>query len=74
MGAVVALSDLVEARQVWRGRAAPVPAGDQPTGLTALDAALPTAGWPDAVPFECFPWVFTGPRLTVAGNIQGQSI
>lgn len=48
MGAVVALSDLVEARQVWRGRAAPVPAGDQPTGLAALDAALPTAGWPDA--------------------------
>jgi len=48
MGAVVALSDLVDARQVWRGRAQPIPAGDQPTGLGALDAVLPTAGWPDA--------------------------
>ncbi len=48
MGAVVALSDLVEARRVWRGRAEPIPAGDQPTGLAALDAVLPTAGWPDA--------------------------
>lgn len=48
MGAVVALSDLVDARRVWRGRAEPIPAGDQPTGLAALDAVLPTAGWPDA--------------------------
>lgn len=48
MGAVVALSDLVDARRVWRGRAAPIPAGDQPTGVAGLDAALPTAGWPDA--------------------------
>lgn len=42
MGAVVALSDLVEARRVWRGRAEPIPAGDQFTGLTVPDAALPT--------------------------------
>lgn len=48
MGAVVALSDLVDARQVWRGRTAPIPAGDQPTGIAALDAVLPTAGWPAA--------------------------
>jgi len=48
MGALVALSGLLEARQVWRGRAAPVPAGAQPTGWTALDAALPAGGWPEA--------------------------
>lgn len=48
MGAVVALSSMLDARQVWRGRAAPIPAGDQPTGWPALDAALPSGGWPDA--------------------------
>ncbi len=48
MGAVVPLSSLLEARQVWRGRAAPSPAGDQPTGWAALDAVLPAAGWPPA--------------------------
>ena len=48
MGARVALSNLLDARQVWRGRAMPVPVGDQPTGWLALDAALPAGGWPDA--------------------------
>lgn len=48
MGARVALSNLLDARQIWRGRAMPVPAGDQPTGWLALDAALPAGGWPDA--------------------------
>ncbi|MDF4024663.1 translesion DNA synthesis-associated protein ImuA [Luteibacter sp. PPL201] len=48
MGAVVALADLVDARRVWRGDSAPAPQGDQPTGLAALDAVLPTSGWPDA--------------------------
>jgi cell division inhibitor SulA len=48
MGAVVALSNLLDARQVWRGRAAPLVEGEQPTGWTMLDAALPTRGWPDA--------------------------
>jgi cell division inhibitor SulA len=48
MGAVVALSSMLDARQVWRGRAVPVPTGDQPTGWAALDAALPAGGWPDA--------------------------
>jgi hypothetical protein len=48
MGAVVALSSMLDARQVWRGRAVSVPAGDQPTGWAALDAALPAGGWPDA--------------------------
>lgn len=48
MGAVVALSPLLDARQVWRGRASPIPAGKQPSGWAELDAALPTGGWPDA--------------------------
>jgi hypothetical protein len=48
MATVVALSSLLDARQVWRGRAASVPTGDQPTGWAALDAVLPTGGWPDA--------------------------
>lgn len=48
MGAVVALSNLLDARQVWRGRAAPGPEGEQPSGWPALDAALPTRGWPEA--------------------------
>jgi len=48
MGAVVALSNLLDARQVWRGRAAPLVEGEQPTGWAMLDAALPTRGWPDA--------------------------
>jgi hypothetical protein len=48
MSAVVALSGLFDARQIWRGRAAPVPAGEQPTGWAALDAVLPAGGWPAA--------------------------
>lgn len=48
MNAVVPLSALLDARQVWRGRAAGVPAGKQPTGWRALDALLPEGGWPDA--------------------------
>lgn len=48
MNAVVSLSTLLDARQVWRGRAPAVPCGDQPTGWRALDAVLPTGGWPEA--------------------------
>lgn len=48
MSAVVSLSTLLDARQVWRGRAPEVPVGDQPTGWRALDAMLPTGGWPEA--------------------------
>ncbi|MEO8809673.1 MAG: DNA lesion error-prone repair protein ImuA, partial [Rhodanobacter sp.] len=48
MSAVVPLSSLLDARQVWRGRAEPVPAGEQPTGWAALDAVLPSGGWPAA--------------------------
>lgn len=52
MSAVVALSTLLDAHQVWRGRAMPAalerPAGEQPTGWAALDAVLPSGGWPEA--------------------------
>lgn len=46
MGAVVALDELLDARRLWRGRPAAPPASAQPTGHAALDAALPTGGWP----------------------------
>lgn len=48
MAAVLPLTDLLATRRVWRGRTAPVPAGDQPTGWPALDASLPACGWPEA--------------------------
>lgn len=47
MGQVVALDSLLHSRQVWQGRAAPMPAASQPTGWPTLDAALPTGGWPE---------------------------
>lgn len=46
MGAVVALDELLDARRIWRGRPVAAPASAQPTGHAALDAALPTGGWP----------------------------
>lgn len=48
MGQVVALSSLLEGRQVWQGRSAPAPAGGQASGWPMLDAALPNGGWPEA--------------------------
>jgi len=45
---VVALDALLAGRRVWRGRPATLPASAQPTGHAALDAVLPTGGWPDA--------------------------
>lgn len=48
MSNVVALASLIEGRQVWRGRAAHTPVSEQPTGWSALDAALPSGGWPEA--------------------------
>lgn len=49
MGAVVALDGLLSQRRIWRGQAAAIaPAIAQSTGWAALDAALPTRGWPDA--------------------------
>ena len=48
MGAVVALERLLDQRRVWKGRPTPQPASAQPTGYAALDALLPTGGWPEA--------------------------
>jgi cell division inhibitor SulA len=48
MGAVVPLSSLLEARQVWRGRGVAPVEGGQPTGWPMLDAVLPAQGWPEA--------------------------
>ncbi|MHC8354247.1 translesion DNA synthesis-associated protein ImuA [Pseudomonas sp. LB3P81] len=48
MGAVVALDTLFNGGQVWKGRPAPSTVSPQPTGHAALDAALPTGGWPEA--------------------------
>ena len=48
MGAVVALDTLFHRGQVWKGRPAPPTVSPQPTGHAALDAALPSGGWPEA--------------------------
>ncbi|WP_305804526.1 translesion DNA synthesis-associated protein ImuA [Stenotrophomonas sp. YIM B06876] len=48
MGAVVALDSLLHERRIWRGRPVPMPASRQPSGHAALDAVLPTGGWPEA--------------------------
>ena len=46
MGAVVSLDALLDERRVWKGRSVAPPVSTQPTGHAALDAALPTGGWP----------------------------
>lgn len=48
MSAVVALDTLIRDRRVWRARPALLPPSAQPTGMVALDAVLPTRGWPEA--------------------------
>ncbi|QBQ10740.1 MULTISPECIES: translesion DNA synthesis-associated protein ImuA [unclassified Pseudomonas] len=48
MGAVVALDSLFNGGRVWKGRPAAPPASFHPTGLAALDAVLPSGGWPEA--------------------------
>ncbi|WP_339425943.1 translesion DNA synthesis-associated protein ImuA [Pseudomonas proteolytica] len=48
MGAVVALDSLFNGGRVWKGRPAAPPASVHPTGLAALDAVLPSGGWPEA--------------------------
>ena len=52
MGAVVALDALLQQRRVWRGRPAGLPASPHPSGHPALDAALPSGGWPEAAMTE----------------------
>lgn len=48
MGAVMPLEALLDARRVWRGQSHAMPLSTCPTGHGALDAALPTGGWPEA--------------------------
>ncbi|OOW00565.1 translesion DNA synthesis-associated protein ImuA [Pseudomonas sp. MF4836] len=48
MGAVVALDTLFNAGRVWKGRPSAPAISPQPTGHAALDAALPSGGWPEA--------------------------
>lgn len=48
MAAPVRLDELLARREVWRGPSARVQVGEQPTGWEALDAVLPTHGWPPA--------------------------
>ncbi len=48
MGAVVALDTLFNGGRVWKGRPAAPAASAHPTGLKALDAVLPTGGWPES--------------------------
>ena len=48
MGAVVALDTLFNGGRVWKGRPAAPPASVHPTGLAALDAVLPSGGWPES--------------------------
>ncbi|HEY9132539.1 MAG TPA: translesion DNA synthesis-associated protein ImuA [Dyella sp.] len=47
MGQLVAIDSLLDARRVWRGQPHARPPSQQPTGWAALDAALPTGGWPE---------------------------
>lgn len=48
--ALVSLDGLLDQRRVWRGRTREVAGAPvaQPTGHVALDACLPTGGWPPA--------------------------
>ncbi len=47
MGRVVALQSLLDARQVWHGNSTHIVDSHEPTGWAALDAALPSGGWPE---------------------------
>ncbi|HEX7349207.1 MAG TPA: translesion DNA synthesis-associated protein ImuA [Rhodanobacteraceae bacterium] len=44
----IAIDTLIRERRVWRGQPTAPPPSAQPTGWPALDAALPTGGWPEA--------------------------
>jgi hypothetical protein len=48
MGRVVALDALFTDRRIWRGQPVATPVAAQPSGHAALDAALPSGGWPEA--------------------------
>lgn len=51
MATVVRLDDVLASRDLWRGGSMPAQAREPscPTGLDALDAALPVGGWPQAL-------------------------
>ncbi len=48
MASVVALESLLDSRRVWRGQPQARPTSRQPTGFAALDAQLPSGGWPES--------------------------
>lgn len=48
MSKLVALDTLIGTRRIWRGQPAQLAPSSQPTGHAALDAALPSGGWPEA--------------------------
>ncbi|WP_415845103.1 translesion DNA synthesis-associated protein ImuA [Stutzerimonas zhaodongensis] len=48
MNSVVSLDHLLDARRLWRGQTRVISNNTQPTGLAALDAALPGGGWPES--------------------------
>lgn len=52
MSAIAAIDALIRERRVWRGRPAALPPSTEPTGIAALDAALPAQGWPEAALIE----------------------
>ncbi|QLC73808.1 translesion DNA synthesis-associated protein ImuA [Pseudomonas sp. LPB0260] len=60
MSAVISLDSLLDERRVWRGRPTARTAGRQPSGHAALDAALPTGGWPESALSEI---LMPGPGL-----------
>ena len=52
MGALVSLDTLLADRRLWRGQPTARPASAEPTGHAALDAALPSGGWPESALVE----------------------
>ena len=78
VASITSLEGLLDERRVWKGRQQAQPLGLQPTGHAALDAALPTGGWPPAALSEILiPAVGSGElqllwptlaRLTQAGE------
>ncbi len=57
MSALIAIDSLIADRRLWRGKtnvaaAAGITASAEPTGFAALDAALPTQGWPESALIE----------------------
>ena len=52
MGALVSLDTLLADRRLWRGPPTARPASAEPSGHAALDAVLPTGGWPESALVE----------------------